>query len=292
MLRDLEGWILVGVVGACAASGSLLLLVGLLVAMLAGSLATFAGGLPGLGVLPGLSGPSGPAAREIPPDQQAVMRQVAAGSRCHLPWTVLAGVAGVESAFGTNMGPSSTGAIGYGQFMPATWTAYGAGGNPWDYHDALPAMDRYLCAMVAEFGIGRSAEDALARALFYYNHARSVRFDPNDSYVHDVLARAAAYAGPLTTTEISTGGLTAGWASRPALDQYDCRNYHSAAACLSWRDAACSAAALDWLLGAYGVRLAGIDDAIALIGPNTGISTAVGHPRTIAGIQYRLQRCD
>src|SRR5438309_5793770 len=89
--------------------------------------------------------------------------QVAAGSACHLPWTVLAGVAGVESTFGKNMGPSSAGAIGYGQFMPATWAAYGAGGNAWDYHDALPAMDRYLCAMVAEFDIGRSAEDALQR---------------------------------------------------------------------------------------------------------------------------------
>ena len=276
MLRDLERWVLVGAVGACVACGSLVLLVGLLAALLAGSLATFTGGLPGLGVLPGLSGPSGPAAREIPPDQQAVMRQVAAGSACHLPWTVLAGVAGVESAFGKNMGPSSAGAIGYGQFMPATWAAYGAGGNAWDYHDALPAMDRYLCAMVAEFGIGRSAEDALARALFYYNHARGVRFDPNDSYVHDVLARAASYAGSPVATGADGGGLVAGWASRPALDQYDCRNYRSAAACLTWRDAACSAAALDWLLGAYGVHLAGIDEAIALIGPTTGISTSVG----------------
>src|SRR5918912_2750652 len=121
MLRDLERWVLVGIVGACVACGSLVLLAALLAALLAGSLATFAGGLPGLGVLPGLSGSSGPAAREIPPDQQAIMRQVAAGSACHLHWTVLDGVAGVESAFGTNMGPSSAGAIGYGQFMPAPW---------------------------------------------------------------------------------------------------------------------------------------------------------------------------
>jgi hypothetical protein len=188
---------------------------------------------------------------------------------------VLAGVAAVESRFGQDMGPSSAGAIGYGQFLPATWAAYGAGGNPWDYHDALPAMARYLCAMVAEFGIGRSAQDALAHALFYYNHARAVAFDPQDASVHDVLARAATYAGP-TAAAVSGGGLAPGWASRPALNQYDCRNYRSMAACLGWRDAACSAAALDWLLGAYGVRLGGIDEAIALIGPTTGISTAVG----------------
>src|SRR5918912_631750 len=201
LLRDLERWVLVGIVGACVVCGSLVLLVGLLAALLAGSLASFAGGLPGVG--------------------------------------------GVESAFGANMVPSSAGAIGYGQFMPATWAAYGAGGNAWDYHDALPAMDRFLCAMVAEFGLGRSPEEALQRALFYYNHARSVRFDPNDSYVHDVLARAAAYAGPTVATGADVGGLVAGWAGRPALDQYDCRNYRSAAACLTWQDAACSAAALD-----------------------------------------------
>ena len=40
--------------------------------------------------------------------------------------------------------------------------------------------------------------------------------------------------------------------------------------------AACSAAALDWLLGAYAVRLGSIDHAIALIGPNTGISPSLG----------------
>jgi hypothetical protein len=43
-----------------------------------------------------------------------------------------------------------------------------------------------------------------------------------------------------------------------------------------WAPADCSAAALDWLLGAYGVRLGGIDDAITLIGAGSGISTAVG----------------
>jgi hypothetical protein len=138
-------------------------------------------------------------------------------------------------------------------------------------------MDRYLCAMVAEFGLGRSPEEALQRALLYYNHARGVPFDANDGYVRDVLARAATYAGPSTvTTSASSRGLVAAWLSRPAPNQYDCHNYRSTGACLTWRDAACLAAALDWLLGAYGVHLGGIDDAIALIGPNTGISAAVG----------------
>jgi len=72
------------------------------------------------------------------------------------------------------------------------------------------------------------------------------------------------------------GGLVPGWADRPALNQYACANYRSAATCQQWAAADCSAAALDWLLGAYGVRLGGIDDAVGLIGPGSGISTAVG----------------
>ena len=118
---------------------------------------------------------------------------------------------------------------------------------------------------------------ALKRALFYYNHGRAIPFDPNDGYVRDVLGRAAAYAGPPSPTgSASAGGLVSGWTSRPALNQYDCANYRSPTACLQWAPAACSAAALDWLLGAYGVHLGGVDDAIALIGPGTGISTRVG----------------
>ena len=76
MLRDLERWVLVGIVGACVAGGSLVLVVGLLAALLAVSLASFAGGLPGLGLLPGLAGSSSPAARV------ARLRAAGAGRAC------------------------------------------------------------------------------------------------------------------------------------------------------------------------------------------------------------------
>jgi hypothetical protein len=157
LLRDLERCALVVAAGACLGVGALVLLVAVLVAVVGASLSTFTSGLPGLGVLAGPSDPSARAVGEIPRDQLAVMRQVAASSSCHLPWTVLAGVAGVESAFGRNMGPSSAGATGYGQFLPGTWALYGQGGNPDDYHDALPAMARYLCAL----GAGTNLEQAL-----------------------------------------------------------------------------------------------------------------------------------
>jgi hypothetical protein len=272
-----------------------MLVIGLLLAGVSGSLDRFVGGVPGLGLLPAAIPSAGAttALRQIPAEQLAVMQQVAAASPCHVPWTVLAGVASVESSFGANLGPSSAGAYGYGQFIPATWLAYG-GGVPWrstnpvelsaapaerrdssNFHYALPAMASYLCAMVAEFGFGSSPEDALKQALFYYNHARSVPYDPNDAYVREVLGRAATYAGrPDLVSRPS--GLVAGWADRPALNQYACANYRSLDTCQVWAAAACSAAALDWLLGAYGTRLGGIDDAIGLIGPGSGISTAVG----------------
>jgi hypothetical protein len=52
LLRDAERVMLIGVILACLAGGSLVLLVGLLVAIVGSSLSTFTGGLPGLGVLP------------------------------------------------------------------------------------------------------------------------------------------------------------------------------------------------------------------------------------------------
>ncbi|PKN81937.1 MAG: peptidase M23, partial [Chloroflexi bacterium HGW-Chloroflexi-9] len=38
-----------------------------------------------------------------------------------VPWALLAAIASVESGFGANMATSWAGAIGYGQFMPASW---------------------------------------------------------------------------------------------------------------------------------------------------------------------------
>jgi cell wall-associated NlpC family hydrolase len=130
-----------------------------------------------VGGTPSSAPEAGPAAGEIPAEQLGAIRTAAA--TCPLPWEVLAAVAGVESEFGRNMRTSTAGAIGYGQFLPSTWAAYGVG-NPYDYRDALPAMARYLCA-------NGGAHD-LRRALFAYNRA--------DWYVDLVLATAARYREP------------------------------------------------------------------------------------------------
>src|SRR5919202_2335158 len=75
------------------------------------------------GDLPSIDGVS---LDEVPRDQLRVMEQVAAGSSCGLGWPVLAAVARVESGFGRQADQvSSAGAYGYGQFMEATWRAYG-----------------------------------------------------------------------------------------------------------------------------------------------------------------------
>ena len=107
----------------------------------------------------------------------AMIHRAAAESRCGLPWQVLAAIARVESDFGRNMNTSSAGAIGYGQFLPSSWDAFGGQGNAYDYRDALPAIARYLCSAGA-------AHD-LRGALFAYNHA--------DWYVDMVLAFAVRY---------------------------------------------------------------------------------------------------
>jgi hypothetical protein len=230
-----------------------------------------------LGALPGslASRPSQAALGEIPPDQLAAMREAAATAPCPLDWSVLAGVARVESSFGSNMATSSAGAIGYGQFLPSTWAmpGIGNGGDPYDYHDALPAMARYLCAS----GAGRDVRGA----LYAYNH--------DTAYVDQVLAFAGRYA---TSPPPASGGQPrSDLAALPPLDQYDRSNYRSAATWAAWKDAACSAASLAWLLRAYGDGAPDIDDAIDLIGRGSGITTAQGlSDHTGSGLASALGR--
>jgi hypothetical protein len=105
------------------------------------------------------------------------MERAARESGCGVPWQLLAAIARVESNFGRNMATSSAGALGYGQFLPSSWQAFGSEGNVYDYRDALPAMALYLC----QAGLARDPR----AALFAYNHA--------DWYVDMVLDLAVRY---------------------------------------------------------------------------------------------------
>jgi Transglycosylase SLT domain len=97
----------------------------------------------------------------------------AAQERFGVPWYVLAAVNFVESKFGRILGPSSAGAQGPMQFLPATFAAYGRGDIN-DPHDSIMAAARYLHA--------DGAPERLRAALFAYNRA--------DAYVDAVLRYA------------------------------------------------------------------------------------------------------
>ena len=111
----------------------------------------------------------------------------AAGVCPGLSWTVLAAIGQVESGHGRNNGPSSAGALGPMQFMPATWKTYGLDGDGdgradiWSPYDAVPSAAGYLCANGAGQGGAK-----LEKAIWFYNHS--------SAYVSKVMGLAAAYA--------------------------------------------------------------------------------------------------
>lgn len=138
------------------------------------------GGKPSTGGTGGRDAPDGAVGGGggIPAAYRALYKRAAADS-C-VDWQVLAAIGYVESRHGANTGPSSAGALGPMQFMPATWRSYGRDGDGdgrKDVHDpadAVPAAAGYLCA--------HGAATDLRRALWHYNHSTR--------YVDHVLAVA------------------------------------------------------------------------------------------------------
>jgi hypothetical protein len=96
---------------------------------------------------------------------------------------ILAGINEIETAFGTNLNVSSAGALGWMQFMPETWAAYGVDANgdgvkdPFNPEDAIFAAASYLKAS--------GMPDDVYGAIYSYNHA--------DWYVQEVLSNAGCY---------------------------------------------------------------------------------------------------
>ena len=124
----------------------------------------------------------------------------ACGTQYGVPWQVLASINRIETAFGTNLNVSSAGALGWMQFIPSTWQAYGVDANgdgrkdPFNPVDAICGAARYLKAS--------GAATDLRGAIFSYNHA--------DWYVDEVILYAQQY-GKLPSGLIdSLTGLTEG----------------------------------------------------------------------------------
>jgi hypothetical protein len=124
----------------------------------------------------------------------------AAGIEYGVRWEVLAAINEIETDYGRNLNVSSAGALGWMQFMPATWELYGVDGNqdglkdPYNPVDAIFAAARYLKAA--------GADRDLRAAIFAYNHA--------DWYVDSVLLRARYIGGLPADLVGSLSGLTQG----------------------------------------------------------------------------------
>ena len=113
---------------------------------------------------------------------------------------MLAGINKIETAFGTNLNVSTAGAVGWMQFMPSTWEAYGVDANndgrkdPYNPVDAICAAARYLRAA--------GGDKDIRQAIFAYNHA--------DWYVDEVLLYANQYGKLPDALVGSLTGLTEG----------------------------------------------------------------------------------
>jgi membrane-bound lytic murein transglycosylase B len=111
----------------------------------------------------------------------------AAEAEFGVPWEYLAAVNLVESGMGRIQGLSTAGAQGPMQFLPATWAAYGGGGDIDDPHDAIFGAARYLTAN--GFAAG-NVDGALFRYNNHPNYVRGV-----EDYAAEMTANPAAFAG-------------------------------------------------------------------------------------------------
>jgi murein DD-endopeptidase MepM/ murein hydrolase activator NlpD len=135
---------------------------------------------------------------EIPPFLLPIYQ--ACGTEYGIPWEVLASINKIETAFGTNLNVSSAGAVGWMQFLPSTWEAYGVDANGDGRKDPYNPVDA-ICAAANYLKASGGAGD-LYNAILSYNHA--------DWYVQEVLLYARAYGKLPTDLVGSLTGLTEG----------------------------------------------------------------------------------
>ena len=134
----------------------------------------------------------------IPPFLLSIYQ--AAGIQYGIRWEILAAINEIETDYGRNLNISSAGALGWMQFMPATWKMYGVDANrdgkkdPYNPVDAIFAAARYLRAA--------GGDQDIRKAIFAYNHA--------DWYVDSVLLRARVIGGLPSNLVGSLTGLTQG----------------------------------------------------------------------------------
>jgi membrane-bound lytic murein transglycosylase B len=104
-------------------------------------------------------------------------------------WSYLAAINFVETDFGRVIGPSSAGAQGPMQFLPATWARYGRG-DIYRPRNAIFAAARFLA--------GHGAPASIGPALYAYN--------PSWRYVDAVVRDARQLRAVAITAAALAGG--------------------------------------------------------------------------------------
>ncbi|HXS33753.1 MAG TPA: lytic murein transglycosylase [Solirubrobacterales bacterium] len=135
---------------------------------------------------------------EIPPFLLPIYQ--ACGTEYGIPWEVLASINKIETAFGTNLNVSSAGAVGWMQFLPSSWEAFGVDANGDGRKDPYNPVDA-ICAAAHYLKLSGGTSD-LYNAILAYNHA--------DWYVEEVLLYARAYGKLPSDLVGSLTGLTEG----------------------------------------------------------------------------------
>jgi soluble lytic murein transglycosylase-like protein len=124
----------------------------------------------------------------------------AAAAQYGVPWQILAAINEIETDYGNDLSVSSAGAVGWMQFMPATWIQYGVDAldagyaDPYNPVDAIFAAARYLRAA--------GASSNLRAAILAYNHSAE--------YVSSVLLRAKLISSYPNSVITALTGLTDG----------------------------------------------------------------------------------
>jgi soluble lytic murein transglycosylase-like protein len=124
----------------------------------------------------------------------------AAAVQYGVPWQILAAINEIETNYGTDQSVSTAGAVGWMQFMPATWIQYGVDAlnsgyaDPYNPVDAIFAAARYLHAA--------GAATNLHAAILAYNHS--------EEYVKSVLLRAKLISSYPKNVIATLTGLTDG----------------------------------------------------------------------------------
>jgi membrane-bound lytic murein transglycosylase B len=124
----------------------------------------------------------------------------AASVQYGVPWQILAAINEIETNYGTDQSVSTAGAVGWMQFMPATWIQYGVDAldagyaDPYNPVDAIFAAARYLRAA--------GAATDLHGAILAYNHS--------EEYVKSVLLRAKLISSYPKSVVATLTGLTDG----------------------------------------------------------------------------------